>query len=60
DQLINTDSAMNLGTFLGTPMIERPEKTMQVVDNKVVGDRGFEPLTSPVCRIDGKKRKRRK
>jgi len=32
----------------------------QIVDNKMVGDTGFEPVTSTVCRLDGKKRKRRK
>jgi len=26
----------------------------------VVGDTGFEPVTSTVCRLDGKKKKRRK
>jgi len=32
----------------------------QVAENKVVGDTGFEPVTSTVCRLDGKKKKRRK
>jgi hypothetical protein len=32
----------------------------QVIDNKVAGDTGFEPVTSPVRRQQRLKRKRRK
>jgi hypothetical protein len=49
-----------MGTILGTTAILPGKGITQVVDNYVVGDTGFEPVTSTVCRIDGKKRKCRK
>jgi len=37
-----------MGTILGTIAVLPGKEIVQVVDNKVVGDRGFEPLTSTV------------
>jgi hypothetical protein len=39
---------------------EEPNSMAQVVDNKRMGDRGLEPLTSTVCRKRRKKIKYRK
>jgi len=50
----------NMVTVLVTPAVLPGKGITQVVDNKMVGDTGFEPVTSTVCRLDGKKRKRRK
>ena len=47
----------NLGTALGTPYILEGGKIAQVIENKVVGDTGFEPVTSTVCKRHKKKRK---
>ncbi|MBE9573082.1 MAG: tyrosine-type recombinase/integrase [Proteobacteria bacterium] len=38
----------NLGTVMGTPAILPGKGITQVVENKVVGDTGFEPVTSTV------------
>jgi hypothetical protein len=38
----------NLGTILDTTAILPSKGITQVVDNKVVGDTGFEPVTSTV------------
>ncbi len=37
-----------MGTLLGTPVVLPAKGITQVVDNKVVGDTGFEPVTSTV------------
>jgi integrase len=37
-----------MGTILGTPVVLPGRGIVQVVDNKVVGDTGFEPVTSTV------------
>jgi hypothetical protein len=44
-----------MGTILGTIAVLPGKGIVQVVDNKVVGDTGFEPVTSTVCRKDGPK-----
>jgi hypothetical protein len=38
----------NWGILLGTPAILSGKGIVQVVDKKVVGDTGFEPVTSTV------------
>ena len=38
----------NLGTVLDTPAILEGHEIAQVVEKKVVGDTGFEPVTSTV------------
>jgi hypothetical protein len=48
------------GPKVGIPVVLPGRTTAQIVDNKGVDDIGLEPLTSPVFRIDGKKRRRRK
>ncbi len=40
----------NMGTVLGTPGDFRVPEIPQVIDKKMVGDRGFELLTSTVCK----------
>jgi hypothetical protein len=40
-----------MGTLLGTPVVLPGRAMAQVVDKKVVGDRGFEPLTPTVCKF---------
>jgi len=49
----------NLGTVLGTPNILEGDQIAQVIENKVVGDAGFEPATSTVCKRHKKKGKRK-
>ena len=49
----------NLGIVLGTPAILPVKGITQVIEKKVVGDTGFEPVTSTVCRKH-KKTKRTK
>jgi len=44
-----------MGTLLGTPVVLPGRSMAQVVEKKVVGDTGFEPLTPTVC---GKHRKK--
>jgi hypothetical protein len=44
-----------LGILLGTPAILPDKGIMPVVDNKMVGDTGFEPLTFTVCKKHKKK-----
>ena len=41
-------SHQNIGTMLGTTVVLPGRGIVQVVDKKVVGDRGLEPLTSTV------------
>jgi hypothetical protein len=41
----------DLGTFLDTPVVLLERGIVQVVEKKLVGGRGFEPLTSTECRI---------
>jgi hypothetical protein len=53
--LILGRGSLNLGTPSG---FGEPEMT-QVVDNKMVGDTGFEPVTSTVCKRHKKKGKRK-
>jgi hypothetical protein len=49
-----------MGAILGANVVpERPALAL-VVENKKMGDRGFEPLTSTVCRKHFKKVRRRK
>ena len=43
-------SSPNLCIVLGTPYILEGEQIAEVVEKKVVGDRGFEPPTSTVCK----------
>jgi hypothetical protein len=50
----------NLGIVLGISAVLPGKGITQVVDNKMVGDTGFEPVTSTVCRRPQSKRKRRK
>ena len=38
----------NLGTVLGTPYILEGDQIAQVIENSMVGDTGFEPVTSTV------------
>ncbi len=38
----------NLGTVLGTPHVLEGDQIAQVIENKMVGDTGFEPVTSTV------------
>jgi hypothetical protein len=45
------------GSNLGTTAILPDKKTTQVIDNKGMGDTGFEPVTSTVCRKRRKKLK---
>jgi hypothetical protein len=47
-----------LGTVLGTPKDFVAPEIPQVVDNKVVGDTEFEPVTSTVCNKHRIKKKR--
>jgi hypothetical protein len=42
---------------LGTTAILPDKKTTQVIDNKGMGDTGFEPVTSTVCKLLKFKRK---
>ena len=44
----------------GGMSILRGKGITQGFDDEVVGDTGFEPVTSTVCRLDGKKKKRTK
>jgi hypothetical protein len=48
--LVGQLTGPKMGRYLGTPMVLPGRSMAQVVDKKVVGDRGFEPLTSTVCR----------
>jgi hypothetical protein len=48
-----------LGTILDTTAILPGKGITQVVDNKVVGDTGFEPVTSTVCKRHKKRGKRK-
>ncbi len=48
-------SLPNLDILLGTPAFLPDKGIMPVVDNKMVGDTGFEPLTSTVCKKHKKK-----
>jgi len=50
----------NLGIVLGTHAILPEKGITQVVDNKVVGDTGFEPVTSTVCKRHKKTKKQKK
>ena len=59
-ELVNQLPGPKMGTILGTPVVLPSRKIAEVVDNKVGGDRGFEPLTSSVCRKHPKNAKRRK
>jgi ribonucleotide reductase alpha subunit len=45
---------------LGTPVILQGKGITQVVDNKMVCDTGFEPVTSLVCKRHKKRGKRKK
>jgi hypothetical protein len=47
--VVNQLPSLNLGTFLGTLVILPDRGIAQVVDNKGMGDTGFEPVTSTVC-----------
>ena len=38
----------NLGTFLGAPYNLKGQKIAEVIEKKMVGDTGFEPVTSTV------------
>jgi hypothetical protein len=61
--VINQLPSLSLGTVLDTPVILPGRGIMQVVDKvekKVVGDTGFEPVTSTVCRKRRKKLRCRK
>jgi hypothetical protein len=49
----------NVGIVLGRPTILPGRGITQVVDNKMVGDTGFEPVTSTVCKRHRKKGKRK-
>ena len=49
----------NLGIVLGIPVILPGSGITQVVDNKMVGDTGFEPVTSTVCKRHKKKGRRK-
>ena len=49
-----------MGAFLGAPVVLPGRGISQVVDKKVVGDTGFEPVTSTVCRKRRKNIMRRK
>jgi len=42
---------------LGTPYILPGRRIAEVVENKVVGDTGFEPVTSTVCKRHKKKKR---
>jgi integrase len=46
--VVNKLPSPNLGTNLGTTVVLPGRGIMQVVDKKVVGDTGFEPVTSTV------------
>jgi hypothetical protein len=47
----------NMVTVLVTPAVLPGKGITQVVDNKMVGDTGFEPVTSTVCKRHRKKGK---
>ena len=49
----------NMVTVLVTPSVLSGKGITQVVDNKVVGDTGFEPVTFTVCKKHKKKGKRK-
>ena len=49
-----------MGTLLVTPVVLPGRGIVQIIGKEVVGDRGFEPLTSTVCRKLRKKLKCRK
>jgi hypothetical protein len=59
-ELINQLPDTKMGTILGTPVVLMGRVMAQMVDNKVVGDTGFEPVTSTVWRKHRKNVKRRK
>ena len=40
----------NMGIILGTPYILEGDPIVQVIENKMVGDTGFEPVTTTVCK----------
>ena len=50
----------NMVTVLVTPVILQGKGITQVVDNKMVGDTGFEPVTSTVCKRHKNRKKRKK
>jgi hypothetical protein len=52
--------SLEIDTTSGTPVILPGKGITQVVEKKVVGDTGFEPVTSTVCRKQRKNLKRRK
>jgi hypothetical protein len=47
-QVVSMLPSPNLGTVMGIPAILQKKGIAQVVENKVVGDAGFEPATSTV------------
>jgi hypothetical protein len=49
----------NLGTVLVTPDDFMAPEIPQIVDKKMVGDTGFEPVTSTVCKRNKKTKKRK-
>jgi hypothetical protein len=53
-------SSPNVDTLLGTLAILPEKGITQAVDNKMVGDTGFEPVTSTVCERHKRKKKQRK
>jgi hypothetical protein len=52
--LINQLPGPILGTLLDTPIILPGRGMAQVIEKKLVGDTGFEPVTSTVCRTHAK------
>jgi hypothetical protein len=50
-------SALNLGSGFHSSATDRKERETRVIEKKMVGDTGFEPLTSTVCRRQRKKPK---
>ena len=56
--MVSQLSDLNLGTILVTMPKSEQGKNTQVIDNEVVGDTGFEPVTSTVCKRQTKKAKR--
>jgi hypothetical protein len=57
--MIKQLSGQNSGTILVTMPKFEERKDIQVVDNKMVGDTGFESVTSTVCKRHKKKGKRK-
>jgi hypothetical protein len=47
--VVNLLPSPNLGTILDTPIVLHGRGIVQVVEKKMVGDRGFEPVTSTMC-----------